>query len=80
MSSSPLMKSPPRGLMSQADIGEAREQLSASRERLLRQVAEAEQAIEEMFNWRTVIKRHPVATFVGAFAVGYALARLFSRK
>lgn len=78
--SSAIIKAPPRTLAPVKSTDEARAQVAAARERLLQKLDGVEKSLGPITNWRTVVKRHPVLTIGGAFLVGYALARLFSRK
>ncbi len=77
---SAIIKAPPRALAPVATTVEARAQLVAARERLLQKLEVVEKAIEPLADWRVVVKRHPLLTIGGAFFVGYALSRIFSRK
>ena len=78
--SSSIVRAPPRALVAVKSTDEARAQLAAARERLLSRLETVEKTIEPMANWRSVVKKHPLLTIGGAFFVGYALSRLFSRK
>lgn len=80
MSDSSLVRAPPRALAPVKSTDEARAQVAAAREKLLARLETVERAIEPMANWRTIVKKHPLLTIGGAFVVGYALSRLFSRK
>jgi hypothetical protein len=42
-------------------------------------VADLRANVEETLDWRNVIRRHPVAAFAGAFALGMLIARSTSR-
>lgn len=77
---SAIIKAPPHTLAPAATTQDARAQLAAARERLLQKLAVVEKSVEPLANWRVAVKRHPVLTIGGAFLVGYAIARLFSRK
>ena len=35
--------------------------------------------VSDTFNWRSIVRRHPVATFCGAAAVGVLIAKATSR-
>ena len=78
--SAAIVKAPPRALAPVKSTDEARAQVAAARERLLERLEVVEKAIEPLGNWRAVVRRHPLLTIGGAFAVGYALSRLFSRR
>jgi ElaB/YqjD/DUF883 family membrane-anchored ribosome-binding protein len=77
---SAITPAPPRTLAPVKDAAEARAQLAAARERLLQRLEVVEHTLEPLANWRSVVRRHPLLTIGGAFVVGYALARLFSRR
>jgi hypothetical protein len=74
-----IVRAPPRALAPAKDTADARAQLAAAREKLLARLEVVEQTLEPLSNWRSVVRRHPILTIGGAFVVGYALARLFSR-
>lgn len=91
MSKSAITKAPPRALAPVQTTEEARKALTASRERLMRQLESVKHEVEtvrqavqtrlEPFtDWRAVVRRHPMAALGATFLAGYALARLFSRK
>jgi hypothetical protein len=75
-----LVKAPPRALAPVASPEEARAQLAQARERLAKKLEAVEHTLAPLGDWRTFVKRHPLATLGGAFLFGYALSRLFSRK
>jgi hypothetical protein len=75
-----IVKAPPRALAPVASAEDARAQLAAARERLAQKLETVQHTLEPLSNWRTFVKRHPLATLGGAFLFGYALSRLFSRK
>ncbi|MFO0599333.1 MAG: hypothetical protein U0228_28760 [Myxococcaceae bacterium] len=75
-----LIKAPPRALAPVASTDEARAQLAAAREKLISRLSVVEEAVAPLGNWRTAVRRHPLLAIGGAFVVGYALARLFSRR
>jgi ElaB/YqjD/DUF883 family membrane-anchored ribosome-binding protein len=79
-----LVKAPPRAITPSSTDEEsterARASLAAARERLLKQLDQVHRALTPVTHWRDVVKRHPLVTIGGAFLVGYALAKLFSRK
>jgi ElaB/YqjD/DUF883 family membrane-anchored ribosome-binding protein len=77
---SEIVKAPPRAIVPAATPAEARAQLAAARERLARQLDDVQRALTPMSRWKDVVKRHPLVTIGGAFLVGYALSKLFSRK
>jgi ElaB/YqjD/DUF883 family membrane-anchored ribosome-binding protein len=80
MSSSPIVKAPPRALAPAASTDDARKQLADARARLQLKLEQVKHSIEPLADWRTLVRRHPLATIGGAFLVGYALTRLFTRK
>lgn len=75
-----IIKAPPRALAPASTPADARAQLVAARERLAQKLDIVQHTLEPLSDWRTVVKRHPLATIGGAFLFGYALSRLFSRK
>lgn len=75
-----IIKAPPRALAPVSTTEEARAQLAAARARLAQKLQAVEHTLAPLSNWRTFVKRHPLATIGSAFLVGYALSRLFSRK
>jgi ElaB/YqjD/DUF883 family membrane-anchored ribosome-binding protein len=77
---SQIIKAPPRALAPVATTDDARAQLVAARERLAQKLEVVEHTLAPLSNWRVFVKRHPLATLGGAFVIGYALSRLFSRK
>lgn len=81
---SEIIKAPPRAIVPASTPDEARAQLAAARERLVRQLDYVQRALTPTLvnaaRWKEVVKRHPLVTIGGAFLVGYALSKLFSRK
>ncbi len=80
---SQMVKAPPRALAPVASAAEAREALSAARERLIDRLVIVEAKaldVASHLHWRALVRRHPVACAGGALLFGYALGRLFSRK
>ena len=77
---SQIIKAPPRALAPVATTDDARAELVAARERLAQKLQVVEHTLAPLSNWRVLVKRHPLATLGGAFVIGYALSRLFSRK
>lgn len=75
-----IVPAPPRALAPVKTTDEARAALAAAREKLLARLEVVEQTLEPLSNWKSVVKKHPLLTIGGAFVVGYALARLFSRR
>jgi hypothetical protein len=78
-----LIKAPPSAItpVSGDDSPEkARAQLAAARERLMRQLDDVQRALTPIARWQEVVKRHPMVAIGGAFLVGYALSKVFSRK
>ena len=75
-----MIKAPPRALAPVATTQDARAQLEAARVRLIQKMRTVQQTLEPLGNWRTFVKRHPLATFGSALLFGYALSRYLSRK
>lgn len=78
-----LVKAPPRAITpASADESteKVRAQLAAARERLAKQLDDVQRALTPVTRWQELVKRHPLVTIGGAFLVGYALSKLFSRK
>ncbi len=75
-----IVKAPPRALAPVHTPEEARAQLAAARERLAKRLDDVHRALTPVTHWRDVVKRHPVLTIGGAFLVGYAISKLFSRR
>ena len=79
-----LAKAPPSALTTaraaEGSTDEARAQLVAARLRLSSKLDDVQRALTPIIQWQQVVKRHPLATIGGAFLIGYALSKLFSRK
>lgn len=75
-----IIKAPPRALAPVSTPEEARAQLAQARARLMQKLEVVQHTLAPLTDWRTLVKRHPLATIGGAFLFGYALSRLFSRK
>jgi hypothetical protein len=75
-----LVKAPPSAIVPVQTPEEARAQLAAARERLARRLDDVQRALTPMTHWKDMVKRHPVLTIGGAFLVGYAISKLFSRR
>lgn len=76
-----IVKAPPRALVPvPATADEARAQLNRARERVMKNLEVVQRTLRPVTHWAEFVKRHPVATIGGAFLIGYALSRLFSRK
>ena len=76
-----LAQAPPRAIgpvPKTAD--EARAQIKSARERVVKNLEVIQRTLRPVIRWADVVKRHPVATIGGAFLIGYALSKLFSRK
>lgn len=78
--SASIVPAPPRALVPARSADEAREQLAAARKRLEASLESIEHSLEPFSKWKGVVKKHPLLTIGGAFVIGYALARLFSRR
>ena len=59
---------------------QARAELVATRERTRAQLAALEAELIAVISWREIVRRHPVATLVGAFAVGLVVSQLWRRR
>ena len=55
-----------------AGIERAREQIEQS-------VTDLRESVSDTFNWRSVVRRHPVAAFSGALVIGILVARATTR-
>lgn len=79
-----LLKAPARGLARASTAAEARLQLEAARERLVRQIEGVQTSLTPLSRWKTTViaavKQRPLLTIGGAFLIGYALSRLCSRR
>lgn len=76
-----IVKAPPRALVPAATTpDEARAQLARARERVVKNLETIQRTLKPVTHWADLVKRHPLATIGGAFLVGYALSKLFSRK
>lgn len=78
---SSLIKAPPQALTKLSPTtDDARAQLAIARERLINKLDVVQRALSPLNHWKEVVKRHPVATIGGAFLIGYAISKYFSRK
>lgn len=77
---SEIIKAPPQALATTITTDDARARVTIARVRLAVKLEEVRQTLEPYSQWRSVVKKHPLITIGGAFFVGYALSRLFSRK
>ncbi len=59
---------------------EARDELSAARERLAQKLETVEASLQPLGDWREAVRRKPWLAVGGAFAVGYVVAKIFSRR
>ncbi len=76
-----LAKAPPRAIVPVPKTAdEARAQIKSARERVVKNLEVIQRTLRPVTRWAEVVKRHPVATIGGAFLIGYALSKLFSRK
>ena len=55
-----------------AGIERAREQIEQS-------VSELRESVSETLNWRSAVRRHPVAAFSGALLIGILVAKATAR-
>jgi len=69
-----------RAPISSLTPAQARAELVATRERARAQLAALEAELKAVISWREVVRRHPVATLVGAFALGLTLSQLWRRR
>ncbi len=77
---SSLIKAPPQALTKLSPADDARAQIALARERLIDKLNVVQRALSPVTHWKEVVKRHPVATIGGAFLIGYAISKFFSRK
>lgn len=75
--STALTPRPPQAI-ERADV--ARADLAAARAKVRRQLDELEKSLPAVPPWRDVIRRHPLLTIGGAFVVGWAVARWFTKR
>lgn len=75
-----LVKAPPSALVPVETTDDARAALVAARERLARQLDAVQRALAPVVQWQAFVKKHPLVTIGGAFLIGYAISRAFSRK
>lgn len=76
-----LAKASPRAIVpAPKTADEARAQIKSARERVVKNLEVIQRTLRPVTRWADVVKRHPVATIGGAFLIGYALSKLFSRK
>ena len=76
-----IVKAPPQAIVRRPSTpDEARAQITRARERVMKNLEVIQRTLKPVTHWADVVKRHPVATIGGAFLIGYALSRLFSRK
>jgi ElaB/YqjD/DUF883 family membrane-anchored ribosome-binding protein len=53
--------------------------IERARQEIEQSMSDLRANVSESLNWRTFVRRHPVAAFGGALAVGILLARATSR-
>ncbi len=75
-----LVKAPPSALVPVETTEDARTQLAAARERLALQLDKVHRAFAPVVKWHAFVKKYPLVTIGGAFLIGYAISRAFSRK
>lgn len=79
-SSFEIVPAPPRALVLTKDEDEARAQLELARARLVARLDKVQRTLKPFTHWTELVKRYPWRTVGGAFVVGFALSKLFSRK
>ena len=75
-----LVKASPGALVPVETTEDARAALVAARERLALQLDNVQRALGPVVKWQAFVKKHPLVTIGGAFLIGYAISRAFSRK
>lgn len=55
-------------------------ELDQAREELLDSIVAIQDRVVEAFDWKTVVRRRPVAALLGGLAVGFVLARLLTAR
>ena len=53
--------------------------IERARQEIEQSVSDLRANVSDTFNWRSIVRRHPVATFCGAAAVGVLIAKATSR-
>ena len=53
--------------------------IERARQEIEQSVSDLRANVSDTFNWRSIVRRHPVATFCGAAAVGALIAKATSR-
>ena len=53
--------------------------IERARQEIEQSVSDLRANVSETFNWRSIVRRHPAATFCGAALLGLAIAKATSR-
>jgi hypothetical protein len=53
--------------------------IERARQEIEQSVADLRHNVSESLDWRNIVRKHPVATFAGALALGVCIARVTSR-
>ncbi|TMA30747.1 MAG: hypothetical protein E6J88_05230 [Deltaproteobacteria bacterium] len=53
--------------------------IERARQEIEQSMSDLRANVSDTFNWRSIVRRHPVATFCGAAAVGVLIAKATSR-
>ena len=53
--------------------------IERARQEIEQSVSDLRANVSDTLNWRSIVRRHPVATFCGAAAVGVLIAKATSR-
>jgi hypothetical protein len=61
------------------DPAEIRAGIERARQEIEQSVADLRTNVSETLDWRNLVRKHPVAVFGGALALGLIVARLTSR-
>jgi hypothetical protein len=61
------------------DPEDIRAGIERARQEIEQSVADLRNNVSETLDWRNLVRRHPMATFAGALALGICIARVTSR-
>ncbi len=61
------------------DAAAIRAGIERARQDIEQSVSALRENVSDSLNWRSYVRRHPAATFAGAVAAGFLLARATSR-
>ncbi len=53
--------------------------IERAREQIERSVSDLRATVSDTFNWRSAVRRHPLAAFAGAALAGLLIARITTR-